>query len=653
MVNLRLAQIDWLPEPGGAPALWLLQDTPAGTLVLLPCATTDQASAPHWSGLERQLGKIAASLQIYLAGSVVCRKDAETTARHQGFLFSPEGNLLLTIAKTLPDLIQGYSGVAGITGQPAEFPVADTPIGRIGLLVGEDIFSPQLVRATILAGAEVLLNPCQERADDEFEARLRLKAARAYENSCFVASVSALQRGATEADRTELPAAGVIADAVGTNLVPPTRATFVDARLDIQALRARRMRVMPPSFPALNRTSLYSREAQTRLGEPAQRVITSRLDWREEGQRRSRDRANRDAPPLATGNYSVALAQTIMRHVTDLNARDAVVNANIDHALGSIQGFASMPDVRLVVFPEFAFHGSPFGLTADQWTQVAFRFPGPEIERLAEFAIRHSVYVAGEAFEYDPDWPHRVFNTAFIIDDAGELIHRYRKIMCADVVGLLPVTTPGGILSQYIDRYGFEHLFPVARTPLGNLATVICFDINFSETVRALVHRGAEVIIHPTDEPHGPWRSGWEKGRLTRALENRCYILSTAVGGSMLRPTDTYPSSFNRGNSKVVDFHGRVQAVIDGPGAAPLNTQIDIDALRRVRADDTRNWVLWDDAVNYADFYAGHAGYPEDLWIDPPMVMGREGFAATQRVLQRYCDSGVYVAPSVSAASDP
>jgi predicted amidohydrolase len=447
----------------------------------------------------------------------------------------------------------------------------------------------------------------------------------------------------------ELPAAGVVADPVGTNLVPLTRATFVDARLDIEGLRTRRNRVMPPSFPALNRTSLYAREAATRLDDSSTQTIHGRSEWHHEGQRRSRERANRDAPPLAAGNYGVALAQTIMRHVSDLNERDAIVNANIDHALGSIQGFAGMPDVRLVVFPEFAFHGTPFGLTADQWTQVAFRFPGPEIERLAEFAIRNSVYVSGEAFEYDPDWPHRVFNTAFIINDAGELIHRYRKIMCADVVGLLPVTTPGGILSEYVDRYGFEHLFPVARTPLGNLATVICFDINFSETVRALVHRGAEVIIHPTDEPHGPWRAGWEKGRLTRALENRCYILSAAVGGSM-SPGDTYPSGFNRGNSKVVDYCGRIQAIVDGPGQVPLNTQIDIEALRRVRADEMRNWVLWDDAGSYADFYAGHAGYPEDLWIDPPMVQGREGFIATQQVLQRYRESGIYVAPKTTGA---
>ena len=651
-MNLRLAQFDWLPIPDEPPALALLSGTPEGSLTLLPAAAADPTNAPTWLELETHLRATASTLRIYLAGSVACRSGADQPAQHRGFLFDPDGRLLLTTGKTLPDLTQGYSDTSGVVGRPAEFPVADTPIGRIGLLIGEDVFSPQLVRATVLSGAEILLNPCSERADDELEARLRLKAARAYENSCFLASVSALHQGGDSAARIELPAAGVIADPVGTDLVASTRATFVDARLDMQALRTRRVRVMPPSFPALNRTSLYAREAQTRLDDAADRIVRDREGWREEGLKRSGERANHDAPTLATGSYGVALAQTIMRHVTDLNARDAVVNANIDHALALIQGFASMPDVRLVVFPEFAFHGSPFGLTADQWTQVAFRFPGPEIERLAEFAIRHSVYVAGEAFEYDPDWPHRVFNTAFIIDDTGELIHRYRKIMCADVVGLLPVTTPGGILSQYIDRYGFEHLFPVARTPLGNLATVICFDINFSETVRALVHRGAEVIIHPTDEPHGPWRAGWEKGRLTRALENRCYILSTAVGGSMMRPTDTYPSSFNRGNSKVVDFHGRVQAIIDGPGAVPLHTQIDIEALRRVRADDTRNWVLWDDAVNYADFYAGHAGYPEDLWINPPMVLGREGFAATQKVLQRYCDSGIYVAPSSSAAAD-
>jgi predicted amidohydrolase len=643
MLKVRLAQIDWLPDGQMSPALDALRGTEPGALVLLP-ATLAADAPPAWDSLSEALGKAAAELGVFLAGAAAARDDADAPARHHGFLFAPDGRCVLYTAKSLPDLVGGYREVAGDPGASRSFAAVDTGQGRVGLVIGEDVFAPQLVRATVLSGAELVLNPCIEQADDEFNARLRLKAARAYENSCFLASVSPL----CSADGIELPAAGVIADPVGTDLVPRTRATFVDASLDIDGLRARRNRVMPPSFPALNRTSLYAREAASRRDSSATEEIVGRAAWQDEGRRRSRERANRDVPALASGSYGVALAQTVMRHVSDLNERDAIVNANIDHALGTIQGFAGMPDVKLVVFPEFAFHGSPFGFTADQWTQIAFRFPGPEIERLAEFAIRNSVYVAGEAFEYDPDWPHRVFNTAFIIDDSGKLIHRYRKIMCADVVGLLPVTTPGGVLSQYIDRYGFEYLFPVARTPLGNLATVICFDINFSETVRALVHRGAEVIIHPTDEPHGPWRAGWEKGRLTRALENRCYILSTAVGGSFMNPADDFPSGFNRGNSKIVDYQGRIQAIIDTPGAVPLHTQIDIEALRRIRADDRRNWVLWDDAGSYADFYAGHAGYPEDLWIEPPMVYGREGFVATQQVLARYRESGVYAAPSCS-----
>lgn len=123
--------------------------------------------------------------------------------------------------------------------------------------------------------------------------------------------------------------------------------------------------------------------------------------------------------------------------------------------------------------------------------------PGPEADALAAFAQKHKIYIAGGVFEVDDAWPGRFFNTAFIFDDSGNLVHRYRKIHCADLMGTLPVTTPGSVFTRYVDKYGYDHLFPVADTPIGRIGTMICFDINFPETARALVANGAEFSCIP------------------------------------------------------------------------------------------------------------------------------------------------------------
>lgn len=54
-----------------------------------------------------------------------------------------------------PDLADATATLA----VPRRFETASTPFGRVGLLPGEDLLMPGLVRATVHAGAELLLAP--------------------------------------------------------------------------------------------------------------------------------------------------------------------------------------------------------------------------------------------------------------------------------------------------------------------------------------------------------------------------------------------------------------------------------------------------------------------------------------------------------------
>jgi predicted amidohydrolase len=250
--------------------------------------------------------------------------------------------------------------------------------------------------------------------------------------------------------------------------------------------------------------------------------------------------------------------------------------------------------------------------------------------------------------------PGHVFLSAFVVADSGDLIHRYRKLQCADVWGNLPDTTPGSVYSRYLDIYGDDSLFPVARTPLGNLATMICFDQAHPEIPRLLALEGAEVLLHPSAEGFGDATLAvpWEAARRTRAWENTAYVLSAMPGGEFIPGAEGPGETILRGYSTAVRFDGTVLARAHTVGTAAVSAPIDLRALRQARADPARNLLVWDDPAAYAHAYRAEVGLPNDLWGDDPDVYPYEGMKPSRDVLTGYNARGIFVQPEVATA-DP
>ena len=153
--------------------------------------------------------------------------------------------------------------------------------------------------------------------------------------------------------------------------------------------------------------------------------------------------------------YDAVLGQTVTRVALNPDHLAECRQQNLDNALYVVAPFARSPGVKLVVFPEFFLTGAVSQLGSSSGhiaSKIGISFPGPEADQLAKFAQDNNTYVSGGVFEYDPAWPERFFNSAFIFDDSGNLIHLYRKIHCADVFGRLPDTTPGSVYTEYVDR---------------------------------------------------------------------------------------------------------------------------------------------------------------------------------------------------------
>ncbi|MFT7287591.1 MAG: putative amidohydrolase [Halieaceae bacterium] len=611
-------------------------------LLLLPQA--DSVSAPvSQQKLLDALCDIADAESILLAGAVPVA--AEAAIQVVGFLLSSTGEVLLSTTKLSPNLVNGIGPVDTVAPRCATtFPVATTEIGQIGILSGEDILVPQFARALTWSGAEIILNPVSEVGDHLFDGRRNARVARAWENTSYVATSSPVDG----------PMAGPVCsclidwDGVSTEADGPAAVLIPD--LDIERLRRRRnavFGVQPLHLRANLFADGYQRQIDSRVKPLPTLPPKSREAWAEEAEIRQSEMGE---PPATERieQYDVVLAQTVTKIIQRGDDVVALRNDNINRAISLASRLAASPAVKLVVMGEFFIHGqgghgfrSPITLE-----RLAIRYPGPELELLQDFALKHSVYVAGSSFEIDDKFPGHVFNSAFIIDDTGQLIHRYRKIQCADVWGSLPDTTPSSIYDRYLDTYGYDFLFPVADTPIGRLGTMVCFDQAHPEIARMLTKYGAEVIIHPTSEGHGGPRQGWDASRQTRAFENTAYVVSAMPGGEYFNPSaDELPTTQLRGHSRIIGFDGAVLGVADGPGACTLTGSIDLRALQRARANPQINLVLWDDPEVYAHAYQGDVGLPNNLWGADPLQNPYVGFGPLRAALDKYYERGIFVRP--------
>ncbi len=288
-----------------------------------------------------------------------------------------------------------------------------------------------------------------------------------------------------------------------------------------------------------------------------------------------------------------------------------IIQANLAHGIALIEeACRSETPPKLVVTPEFAFQGAPQGLPVEDWIEHAcYPLPGPISAPLQSLARAFGIYIAGNQFETDADWPGRYFNTSFLIDPAGEVILRYRRVTTA------AFPSPHDFLDAWTARYGEDEIFPVADTELGRLALIPCSEIAVPEVARVFMMRGAEVILHPTNSRKSHWE---DAAKIARCAENKSFLISANVAGPIGFSEDRAELG---GHSRIIDHEGHVLAFDEGttPGIA-TTALIDIEALRRDRVEDEGPSGLlrarWE---CYAPYFARASFYPPNCFLDRPM----------------------------------
>lgn len=280
----------------------------------------------------------------------------------------------------------------------------------------------------------------------------------------------------------------------------------------------------------------------------------------------------------------------------------------LEKAIAANKAFVG-PQCRLVVLPEYVLTGFPITESFAQWREKAcIDFAGREIDALCKMAQENKVYLAINAYERDPNFPEIFFQGCFLISPAGKVELRYRRM------NSVFSPTPSDVWNKYLDIYGENALFPVAKTELGTMAFIASDEILFPEAARVLLMKGAEVLLHPSSETHGPVPSAKDICKQARAIENLAYVISANTAGILGTPIAAESAD---GGSRIIDYRGRILAMAGVGESLNANAEIHIQNLRDARRQTgMQNLVARQRYEQYAGCYAAAEGVSQNRFAE-------------------------------------
>lgn len=319
-------------------------------------------------------------------------------------------------------------------------------------------------------------------------------------------------------------------------------------------------------------------------------------------------------------------------------AHIAEIESQIRTSAIFVAQYSGLP-VKLVVLPEYLFTSYPGRISIPDFAaRVGFAADGPEYEALGGVAQRLGMFLSGNAYETDAAFPDFYFQTSFIVAPSGEVLLRYRRLLS------MFAPSPHDVWEAYLDKYGLEGVFPVARTEIGNLACIASEEILYPEIARALALRGAEVFCHSSSEIGSPLATHKDIAKQARAFENLAYVVSANTAGIS---GTAMPLASADGNSQVVDWKGRIVAQSGDGETFTAFAAIDLAALREARRTPAMtNYLARQRPALFAQGYAAAAAPfrgPDGMMENgQPAVPDRDHFQRAQaEVIERLAKSGV------------
>ena len=223
-----------------------------------------------------------------------------------------------------------------------------------------------------------------------------------------------------------------------------------------------------------------------------------------------------------------------------------VLQENLNTAARLIKA-AAAKGAQLAVLPEYF---CLMGLkdTDKVRAREAYR-NGPIQEHLSAIAKENGIYLVAGTIPLEAGDPQKVLNTMLVFNPQGETIARYDKI---HLFGF-QTETERYQESETIeagDEPGLLKIHVGAQEWIFGLS--ICYDLRFPELYRGLGQVDCHII--PAAFTYTTGKDHWEILLRARAIENQCYVLASAQGGTHLNQRRTW------GHSMLIDPWGDVLA---------------------------------------------------------------------------------------------
>jgi predicted amidohydrolase len=323
-----------------------------------------------------------------------------------------------------------------------------------------------------------------------------------------------------------------------------------------------------------------------------------------------------------------AVSAQMLKHVEEVGTKLRAASVFVTQYTGA--------PVRLAVLPEYLFTSYPGRISIPDFAaKAAINTDGPEYAALGRVAAAQKLFLAGNAYERDRHFPNLYFQTSFVVAPSGEVVLRYRRL------NSMFAPTPHDVWSKYLDIYGLDGVFPVARTEIGNLAAIASEEILYPEIARAHALRGAEIFVHSSSEIGSPLATPKAIARRARAFENIAYIVSANTAGIT---GAGLPAASADGNSQVVDYKGQVLAESNAGETFTAFAEIDLAALRaQRRKPGMTNQLARQRLELFAAAYAGSVQPANALIADGKVIVpDRDHFSRVhQQTIDRLAKEGL------------
>lgn len=204
---------------------------------------------------------------------------------------------------------------------------------------------------------------------------------------------------------------------------------------------------------------------------------------------------------------------------------------------------AAREGAQLVVLPEYF---CLMGLKDTDKVDLREAFKsGPIQEGLAAIAKENNIHLVAGTIPLEARESNKVLNSTLVYDPQGQQVARYDKI---HLFGFQTATehyeesttiTAGnepGVLTIQLEKTQWR------------FGLSICYDLRFPELYRALGYVDCHII--PAAFTYTTGMDHWEILLRARAIENQCYVLASAQGGTHVNHRRTW------GHSMIIDPWG-------------------------------------------------------------------------------------------------